>query len=42
MPESCGDRFAQADGMTKVAVAVLIFGALCGAAAAIIAASLAV
>jgi hypothetical protein len=41
MPESFGDRFAQADGFTKVAVAVSIVGALSGAAAAILAASLA-
>ena len=41
MPESFGDRFTQADGFTKVAVVVSIVGALSGAAAAILAASLA-
>jgi hypothetical protein len=41
MPQSFGDRFTQADGFTKLAVVISIIGALSGAAAAILAASLA-
>jgi hypothetical protein len=40
MPESFGDRFADADGFTKVAVVISISGALSGAGAAILAASM--
>jgi hypothetical protein len=40
MPESFGDRFADAHGFTKVAVVISIIGALSGAGAAILAASM--